>query len=226
MSYILDALKRADAQRERHAAPGLLAQTANVLPPSASLPATPLQRLLMLALPLAVLAAGLLATAWHWGAFDTPPVATGMAGSPAAVPPAPAAIAQAQAPTQAPAPTPQVPPAQAALPVAAAPAPIAAAPVIATPAPVPAPVAVAPPTDPEKSLAVELAQLPASVRQQLPSLSVSGSTYSSNPAHRLLILNGQVLREGDKLAPGHVLEQIKEKSALLNYQGTRYLLRF
>lgn len=68
--------------------------------------------------------------------------------------------------------------------------------------------------------------MPASVRQQLPSLGVSGSTYSSNPAHRLLIINNQVLREGDALAPGHVLEQIREKSALLNYQGTRYLLRF
>lgn len=207
MSYILDALKRADAQRERHAAPGLLTQAGAALPPAASDRAAPVQRALLLALALVFLVAGALALAWQWGAFDAPPAASA-AQAPVTPPVASVVIPVA----------PVVPPPSAApLALPAPAAPLRAAPAQATAEPA---------AEPEKTPVLEVTQLPASVRQQLPQVNVSGSTYSSNPAHRLLIANGQVLREGDALAPGHAVEQIREKSAVLNYKGTRYLLRY
>ena len=60
----------------------------------------------------------------------------------------------------------------------------------------------------------------------MPKIVISGSTYADNPAYRMLIINGQVFREGDTLAPGLVLEQIKLKSAVLKVKGLRYGISF
>ena len=67
-----------------------------------------------------------------------------------------------------------------------------------------------------------LSELPEDVRSSLPALTVGGAMYSQTPANRMLIINGQVFREGDALAPGLVLEQIKLKSAVLKVKGLRY----
>jgi len=67
---------------------------------------------------------------------------------------------------------------------------------------------------------------PPDVRSQLPKLTVAGSVYSETPSARMVILNGQVVHEGDKLAPDTVLEQIRLKSAILNFRGQRYEITF
>ncbi len=67
-----------------------------------------------------------------------------------------------------------------------------------------------------------VAELPPDIRGQLPALAISGATYSSNPAHRMLIINGQVFHEGEKPAPDLVLEQILQKSVVLSFRGFRY----
>ena len=46
--------------------------------------------------------------------------------------------------------------------------------------------------------------------------------YSESPASRMLIINGQVFHERDKLSPNLTLVQIKLKSAVLEYRGYRY----
>ena len=84
--------------------------------------------------------------------------------------------------------------------------------VAAAPAP---PAAVAAPTE-----------LPDALRRELPALSIGGAMHSDTPAARMLIVNGQVFREGDALAPGLVLEQIQLRSAVLAYKGGRYLIRY
>ena len=38
----------------------------------------------------------------------------------------------------------------------------------------------------------------------------------------MLIINGEVFREGEKPAPDLQLEQIRAKSAVLNFKGLRY----
>lgn len=51
--------------------------------------------------------------------------------------------------------------------------------------------------------------------------------YSTNPAQRMLIVNGQVFNEGSELAPGVVLEEIRSKgSAVLRFRGSRYTVRY
>jgi general secretion pathway protein B len=57
-------------------------------------------------------------------------------------------------------------------------------------------------------------------------MSIGGSVYSSQPASRMVIVNGQVLREGSPVAPGVVLEQIDPKSAQFSVRGQRFEVRF
>ena len=73
---------------------------------------------------------------------------------------------------------------------------------------------------------VPLAELPAELRRRLPGLAVGGSVYSSQPASRLLILNGQAFHEGDTLAPGLTLELIQLKSAVLRFDGRRFTIAY
>jgi general secretion pathway protein B len=66
------------------------------------------------------------------------------------------------------------------------------------------------------------ADLPQAVRSQLPALRVTGATHSSNPLHRMAIVNGQVLHEGDRAAPDLVLEKIEPGRTVWNFRGQRY----
>ena len=68
--------------------------------------------------------------------------------------------------------------------------------------------------------------LPPNVRSTLPRLAVGGAIYSEAPSARMVILNGQVFHEGEKPAADTVLEQIRLKSAILNFRGQRYEVSF
>jgi general secretion pathway protein B len=68
--------------------------------------------------------------------------------------------------------------------------------------------------------------LPEALRRGLPPLNVSGSMYSPDPASRMLVLDGQVLRVGQSAQPGLVVEQIGPKSAILSQQGQRFELPY
>ncbi|MFG6440421.1 general secretion pathway protein GspB [Roseateles sp. LKC17W] len=205
MSYILDALRRAEADRERER--GQLPGLHTPGPAAADLaPATPRTR----GWPWAaagLLLAGLAAGAWWRG--SAPP-----APSPAA-PPVTAATPSAQpearpvptlvaAPPEAPPSTPAasyLPPAPPAAPVMTpAPAPMAAA-----PAPLP-----------------RAAELPEATRRELPRLAISGSVYSDDPASRFVIINGEVQREGAQLGPNLVLEKIGPRELVLRFKSQRY----
>lgn len=69
-------------------------------------------------------------------------------------------------------------------------------------------------------------ELPESIRRELPQLVIGGAMYSQTSANRMLILNGQVFHEGDKVSGELVLEQIKLKSAVLAYKGYRYNINY
>jgi general secretion pathway protein B len=64
--------------------------------------------------------------------------------------------------------------------------------------------------------------LPDAVRTQLPVLKIAGATYSANPMHRMAIVNGQVLHEGDVAAPGLMLEKIEPTRTIWSFKGYRY----
>lgn len=208
MSYILDALRRADAERERGAVPGLHTQA--MPEPGDDDEAPPPRRGLA---PWQWLAIGLtgglaVAVAWTWHAGEPPPpppAAAPLPTLPAAAPPPGATL---------PAPPPVAPPVAPAAPAA----PVAIAPMRAAPAPAPAPAASAATARRVNSLA----ELPPDARAGLPPLAFGGSIYSNTAANRLLIVNGQLMHEGDALAPGVTLEQIRPKAAVLNIRGQRY----
>lgn len=65
--------------------------------------------------------------------------------------------------------------------------------------------------------------LPESLRRDMPAVSISGYIYTADPGGRSALINNRLLREGEQVAPGLTLERLLPKSAVLNYQGTRYL---
>ncbi len=226
MSYILDALRRAEADRQRGAVPGLQDQP-QPLPAPAAAPADDPRRTGLWALAGAGLLAAGGAAAWWWlkspgpapvapVAVMTPAPAVAPTALPAPVAPAPAVVSSMPAVAAAPAPAspalvlPPIPPQPAEPPVPAKPAPRAA---VAVPA-------AAPPD------AVRRQDLPENVRQQLPALTVAGATYSENPRYRMVIINGQVVQEGDTAAPGVVLETIRQKEVVLRAQGYRFTEKY
>lgn len=236
MSYILDALRRADAERERGGVPGLHAQpqrgeAAGNDQGRAGLPWAGIA--IALALALGVVLAWLLLG--HDPAPEPPPA------SPAAVappPPVPAVPAPPAAP----------PPAAAALPPALAAALPPQQPALPPPTPVPVarpaaarhepappakaaantPAAPAPaaPVPPPEARVPLLRELPEELRRQIPALAVGGSTWSENAASRFVILNGQLLRENDALTPELTLRLIRQRSAILEFRGQRFELGF
>ena len=70
------------------------------------------------------------------------------------------------------------------------------------------------------------AELPEEIRRDLPKLVIGGSSYSGDAASRMVMINGQVFHEGDRLAPDLVLERIRLKSAVLSFKGWRYEVLF
>ena len=76
------------------------------------------------------------------------------------------------------------------------------------------------PAAPAESLA--MAELPQSVRQQLPPLQVAVHAYSGTARDSLVSINGRMLREGDLLAPDLRLEQITPQGMTFSFRGYRF----
>ncbi|MDO9283519.1 MAG: general secretion pathway protein GspB, partial [Aquabacterium sp.] len=90
---------------------------------------------------------------------------------------------------------------------------------VATPARAAAAASVAAASAPDP--VIRWAALPEAVRSSLPALAWSGGVYAEQPAQRLVVVNGQVAREGDELAPGLRLEQIRPKAVVVRWRGQR-----
>jgi general secretion pathway protein B len=71
-----------------------------------------------------------------------------------------------------------------------------------------------------------MSDLPEDLRRQVPTLTFGGSVHSPMPAQRMVIFNGQVLREGDTVAEGLTVEEIRAKSAVLRIRGQRFEIVF
>lgn len=68
--------------------------------------------------------------------------------------------------------------------------------------------------------------LPSPAPGELPALSIGGYIYSDNPRERQLLVNKRLLHEGEEAAPGLVLEQMLPKAAVFNYRGKRYQVAY
>jgi general secretion pathway protein B len=221
MSYILDALRRADSERERGRVPGLHAQPGGSAADDDDMPDGRggmrwgfVASLLGLAL--------IVVFAWLAFGRDKPIEVIVSAPPPpqpvpAPVPPAPAAMVAAPAPSVEPV---------AATPASATTTTAGATLAAEKPQRKPAPTRREParPATPavDETPAVPMNELPDAVRRELPALSIGGASYSASRANRMLIVNGQLYHEGDILAPNLRLEQIRLKSAVLRYKNYRY----
>lgn len=235
MSYILEALKKAQAERQLGATPTIHAPT---LDAGAGVSrASAMKKPLVLAI--GVMAAAivvLLVVVFRQQASAPQPAAAQPVPAPvaAALPP-PSAIAPPPVVQQA-APVSMAPPAapQPAAPrtpraeIAAAPAKAAeAAPARAMPqvaetpaAPAPAPAAQAEPAQPE--VTQTLRDLPEPIQRAIPQISFGGYMYSKNPADRMVLIDKILRKEGDEVAPGLVLEKLLPKAAVFSFRGYRY----
>lgn len=73
-------------------------------------------------------------------------------------------------------------------------------------------------TAPEQ-VVIEQYDLPESVQQELPTLTISAHVYSENPQQRSMVINNQFLEEGDYVNDGLVLHEITPDGAIFKYNN-------
>jgi general secretion pathway protein B len=247
MSYILEALKKAQAERQLGNAPTIHAPQAEAVQPGVAASRKPLfiglgAGALVVALgallvwqrapaPASVATAPAASAPLAAAGPAAPSLAAGSASNtlevsaPPAPPPRPAHVAEARAHL---APAAAGRAGQEAL-ASAAPARAPAAAPATPPVPaVPAPRAAAVPApapSPEDSLPY-LHQLPDMIQRDVPRVSFGGYMYSANPADRLLLVDKALRHEGEEVAPGLVLEKLLPKAAVMNFRGVRYRVAY
>ncbi len=233
MSFILDALKKSESDRQRQSGPALF--EVKVAPPRTGLPLWAVAVAALLVVNLAIV---------MWMLWRHPAARTadaGMADTSAAAPaPRPAPPLPASATQERP---------QAAAATMPAPAP----PPVSLPAPAPSPAAAAPvlrPTpgaaDPDDyAPAAEPAAAPllgnrvrrdtvdgvplyqdvaATPGARIPQLRLDLHVFAPQPQERFVMINMHKLREGDSLPEGVHVDSITPEGAVLSYSGSRFLL--
>ncbi|MES2163812.1 MAG: general secretion pathway protein GspB [Pseudomonadota bacterium] len=215
MSYILEALKKAQAERQLGSAPTLHAPTlhgADGKAAGGALKKPIVLALLAMGVAIAVLLVLVLRPAQQ--AVTPAPVASAPAPAPVAAP-SPAAVPAAD-----------IPPLAAALPP-----PVATVTPAPRPHPAPAPEPVAAALVAEKAAKPAVAQeeavqnlrdLPEPIQRSIPHITVGGYIYSKNPADRLLLIDKILRHEGEEVAPGLILDKLQPREAVFNFKGYRY----
>lgn len=64
--------------------------------------------------------------------------------------------------------------------------------------------------------------LPDQIQREIPPLAVGGYIYAGNKVDRSVLINKRLLHEGEEVAPGLTLEQMLPNGMILNYKGYRY----
>ena len=210
MSYILDALRKSDEQRRRGATPTLLTPQAATVTPGRS-------GILSYGLPAAVVLVGAgiaIGSLRPWQTGQPVPAQK----SPPAVQSVPALAAAALEPQ-----VPEV--AKIERKNRSRKAPREAVAVVREEAKKPETDKAdgARPGDPaQEQKVVAFAELPVFIQEEMPKLSISVHAYSPVPRDRLVGINDRVLREGENVAPGLLLEQITLDGMIMSYRGYRF----
>ena len=254
MSYILDALRKSQAERDAGTLPSLLSGAGygvDTRRPRAGLAAAAALLLLVLGVGIGL---------WQPWRRAEPPAAPRQAATP---PPPTVAGAVPQTETRAPEPAESVPVLSAASPPPAAPigrreiepvrprepereanpprgtvrpaAEAPAAPVrqaagiaavprreVAAPTPTARQAASAAAAEVPPAGIVSYQELPPSIREVLPKLSLTGFAAVDETSARLAFVNDRVVKEGDEVSPGVRLERVDADGMVLNYRGYRF----
>jgi len=230
MSFILDALRKSEHERQRSAVPGL-----SHVPLATARRELPGWALLVIGL----LAAAVLVLGGAWWQSQR------SLGAPTASSPTAATAPVASTPPTAAAPAPVAPPAIATPPPAAAPTTVATAPPPVQP---PVVASTSSPQDSESTAAFDertqsLANaslvpkrpmptaptLPSAASLQaqgidVPQLKLELHAYSEKPSERFVFINGRKYREGERLTEGPEVVTIEPTGVVLSQQGQRFQL--
>jgi general secretion pathway protein B len=215
MSFILDALKKSESERQRQAGPALLEM--RIVRPPRRLPIWALVVGVLLIISVGVLA---------WLALrpaPAPAIAAAPALAPATVPAtAPAAGATSAASGPALAPT------------TLATAPAAPSTMVQSPAqsataatdnnPADTEPAVTPASNVQEANNASNLHTYAELGGALPELRLDLHVYAANPAERYAFINMHKVREGDTTAEGVQVKEITREGVVLDYRGTEFLL--
>ena len=233
MSFILDALKKSESDRQRQSGPALF--EVKVAPPRSGLPGWALAIVALLVVNLGIVGWVLLR---HPAAHSAEPSAAPAAAAATAPAPAPAAAASAAPQASLPAPAPPT----AGTPPAAGAAGTAPAPAASPPS---GPAAGAEGGNPEDyAPAAEPAagSLDGRVRRgtasgvplyqdaaatpgvQIPQLKLDLHVYADHPQERFVMVNMHKLREGDSTPEGVRVESITPDGVIMSYNGSRFML--
>lgn len=228
MSYILDALKKSEAQRHAGRVPTVAApHGVQIEPPRASR--------LGLFVWIAVALALALGAGWWARRYSDRPLSLVAVSTPVdpSAPTLPQAAVDATAPLAAESAKGKeaiprlklavsLPPRE-----QPAPAPSADAPPKAVvqspsaPASAPVPAREAPPPTPSRAGVVAYSALPPAIRQGLPPLVIGGFAAGDSGA-TLVMVDDKLVREGDEVAPGIRVEKILADTAEFSYKGYRF----
>lgn len=215
MSFILDALKKSEIERQRQSVPGLV--DSGIARPRSRLPIWVIAFSGLLAVNLLVLS-WVLMRSWMTAprAPATATVQTHRAQSAPSITPA----SQPFSPLDAPVYAPEIP--------------VAAAPTTATVVPAPALSASAHRRDPRLSdedrkndddeILPTINEVSLSGAQALPELHLDVHVFATNSADRFVYVNMRKYHEGATLQEGPVVERIRRDGVILSYQGLRFLL--
>ncbi len=234
MSFILDALRKSDAERQRGVAPGLA---------DVRYAAGRSRRNIWIPLLVVVLVANIGFMAWQWNAARNQPAPvpaeavsqvapqvvplTAPSATPASAPvAAPPAVPEVRALARETAPaTPVAPPeVESDLPAGGLAVEEAAVPA----AVIKAPKAEEPPAAPSRIIAdpalPTLDQLLGAGTLDLPALNLDLLVYNDSPSVRFAVINGRKYREGAQLTEGPALESITPEGVILASRGQRFTL--
>lgn len=67
-----------------------------------------------------------------------------------------------------------------------------------------------------------LKDLPANLRTQIPALRFAGHTYSQDPAQRMIIINNTISREGDRIDLNTRLKEITWEGVVIDFKGISF----
>jgi general secretion pathway protein B len=222
MSFILDALKKSEVERQRQSAPSLMESAAPA--PRPRFPLWAIALVALLAINLAVLAIVLTRSAAPAPvpAAAAPPVQS----APAAALQTPQHFSPLDA---APVYAPEIPADAGSASSAPAPPAVLRAPSAMTPPPLRAPrerdpTLTANEDKSDQEVLPTINELSLAGRQALPDLHLDVHVFATKPAERFVYINMRKYHEGATLAEGPVIERIRRDGVVLNFQGVRFVL--
>ncbi len=234
MSFILDALKKSEIERQRQTVPGLM--DTRLSPRRRSLPVWAIALGALLAINLLVLAYVLIRRGAPDAHVAQPAQATPASATaqPPSASPAPASVPGHFSPLDAaPVYAPEIPVAapDSATNSSATSAPRQATGLTATGKPGPHPVRREDPLLSDQDTQADNQEVLPSINeislagaQALPDLHLDVHVFATKPADRFVYINMRKYHEGSSLQEGPVVEHIRRDGVVLNYQGLRFIL--